>query len=113
MLWKARPLPDRADSFHATTTTTDNEPDQSRVTTVRESNLACEAPKTALSERKTYAEQLAVSDITRAEEVVRGRESAPEAETWTPDTYAFHFPQLKPPQSATRGVSGSPSPGLQ
>ena len=103
MLLPVKSLPIRAVSSRTTTTTTDYEPDQSQVTTVRESKLACEAPKTALSERKTDTRLLVMSDSSRADEVVRGRESAPEAETgaeYTPDTYALHSPPLKPPRSA-------------
>ena len=76
MLLQVNPVPDRAGSFRSTTTTTDYEPDQSQVTTVRESKLACEAPKAALAERKNTSRQLADPPSSAAEEVILGRERA-------------------------------------
>ena len=99
-------LPNRAVSFRATTTTTDYEPDQSQVTTVRESKLACEAPKAALAERKNTSRQLADPPSSAAEEVILGRESALKTETgfeYNPNTYAVHFPLLGSPRSAMPG----------
>ena len=103
MLQTVRSLPPRAVSSRATTTTTEYEPDQSQVTTVRESKLACEAPETALAERKTDPGLLAEHCTTPSDQAVRGRESAREAETgfeYTPNAYALHFPPLRTARSA-------------
>ena len=106
MLFPDRPLLHRAVTFRATTTDTEYEPDQSRVTTVRESKLACEAPETALAERKTDPGLLAEQCTTPSDQAVRGRESAREAETgfeYTPNAYALHFPPLRTARSAIPG----------
>ena len=103
MLLPVRSLPPRAVSSHATTTTTEYEPDQSQVTTVRESKLACEAPETALAERKTDPGLLAKQNTTPSDQAIRGQESAREAETgfeYTPNAYALHFPPLRTARSA-------------
>ena len=103
MLQTVRSLPPRAVSSRATTTTTEYEPDQSQVTTVRESKLACEAPETALAERKTDPGLLAKQNTTPSDQAIRGQESAREAETgfeYTPNAYALHFPPLRTARSA-------------
>ena len=103
MLLPVRSLPPRAVSSRATTTTTEYEPDQSQVTTVRESKLACEAPETALAERKTDPGLLAKQHTTPSDQAIRGQESAREAETgfeYTPNAYALHFPPLRTARSA-------------
>ena len=97
----------RAVTFRATTTDTEYEPDQSRVTTVRESKLACEAPETALAERKTDPGLLAEHCTTPSDQAVRGRESAREAETgfeYTPNAYACISPRSGPPVPPFQGA---------
>jgi hypothetical protein len=65
--------------------------------------LACEAPETALAERKTDPGLLAKQNTTPSDQAIRGQESAREAETgfeYTPNAYALHFPPLRTARSA-------------